>query len=120
MTTMGGIPSETPPSLYYQLDSDEEDSEFNDDQGSDVKAFNYYFLLLAILVLLVVGFLWVIHRWRKRQRDHLRQTGQAALARDLEGWQNAHRLMHGRYRANGAVTVQRDEGLDEVTIRGKM
>jgi hypothetical protein len=35
------------------------------------------------------------------------------LARDLEGWQTTHRLMHGRYRANGAVTVQRDEGLDE-------
>jgi hypothetical protein len=113
VTTIDGLPNETSPSFSDSFDSEEEEQDFNDAQSSDVKAFNYYFLLLAMLVLLVALFLWIIHWWRKRQRDRLRQSGQQALARDLEGWQNAQRLMHGRYRANGAVLVQRDEGLNE-------
>ena len=115
VTTIDSLPNETSPSLndpHYPFGSEEE-RDYNDTKSSDLKAFNYYFLLLAVLVLLVLLFLFFIHRWRKRQSERLRQNGQHALARDLEGWQNTHRLMHGRYRADGAVLVQQDEGLDE-------
>jgi hypothetical protein len=111
VTTIDGLPNETSP--YYPFDPAEEDQDLSDTQTSDTKAFNYYFLMLAILVALVALLLWLIHRRRKRQRALLRQGGQQALARDLEGWRNTQRLMHGRYRADGAVLVHRDEGLDE-------
>jgi HAMP domain-containing protein len=116
MTTIGVLPNEVSPSSNdsnYPFDSAEDEQDFNDAQTSEAKTFRYYFLLLAILIVLIALFLWLINRWRKRQRDRLHRSGQQALARDLEGWTGTHRLLHGRYRANGAVLVHRDEGLDE-------
>jgi HAMP domain-containing protein len=97
----------------YPFTSADDEQDLDDAPAPDIKAFHYYFLLLAILVVFIVLFLWLMNRLRKRQRNRLHESGQQALARDLEGWTATHRLIHGRYRANGAVLVHRDEGLDE-------
>ncbi|KAF2468435.1 uncharacterized protein BDR25DRAFT_180463, partial [Lindgomyces ingoldianus] len=75
--------------------------------------FNYYFLFLAIFGLLVAVSLWLIHRRRKRRKEQMRLSGQNALARDLDGWVNTRRWMHGSWRHNQTGFVRREEGLDE-------
>ncbi|ORY07671.1 hypothetical protein BCR34DRAFT_452086, partial [Clohesyomyces aquaticus] len=75
--------------------------------------FNYYFLFLAVFGVLVAISLWWIHRRRKRRKEQMRLSGQHALARDLDGWVNTRRWMHGGWRHNQSGFVRREEGLDE-------
>ncbi|KAF2260584.1 hypothetical protein CC78DRAFT_547422 [Lojkania enalia] len=75
--------------------------------------FNYYFLFLAVFGVLVALCLWWVHKRRKKRKEMMRQSGQNALARDLDGWTNTRRWMHGRWRHNQTGFVRREEGLDE-------
>jgi len=44
----------------------------------------------------------------------MRRSGHNALARDLDGWVNTRRWMHGAWRYNqSAAFVRREEGLNE-------
>lgn len=100
----------------FMAEDDDIKEEF-EESGREAKTFNYYFLLLAVLVILIAMIFWFLHRRRLRRREFWRQSGEQALARDVEGWANPRRFMHGRYRANDAVplrqTADRCEGLDE-------
>lgn len=76
--------------------------------------FNYYFLFLALFGVLVAVLLWWIHREKKRRKELTRLSGQNALARDLEGWTNTRRFMHGRYNRNHRTAfIRGEEGFDE-------
>ncbi|KAF2735337.1 hypothetical protein EJ04DRAFT_563508 [Polyplosphaeria fusca] len=82
--------------------------------GRSENVFNYYFLFLAIFGLLIAFCLWWVHKRRKRRKELMRLSGQNALARDLDGWINTRRWMHGRWRTNQpAAFVRREEGLNE-------
>lgn len=77
-------------------------------------AFNYYFLILAGFGIFVAIGLWWIRRRRKWRKEQMRLSGQNALARDLDGWVNTRRWMHGARRHNQtAAFVRREEGLNE-------
>ncbi|KAF2193711.1 hypothetical protein K469DRAFT_745205 [Zopfia rhizophila CBS 207.26] len=103
MDPPGGIPLSNPHSGQY-----------NADQETKEGVFNYYFLFLALFGVVVAVFLWWIHRRKKRRKEQLRLSGQNALARDLDGWVNTRRWMHGGWRHNHtAAFVRREEGLDE-------
>jgi hypothetical protein len=91
----------------------DEDEDFDIEPDSDVNAFNYYFLLLAVLAVLIALVIWLIHRRKVRQRALWNQNGQQALPRDVEGWPGTRRLIHGRYRANNSVFLRQTEGLNE-------
>jgi hypothetical protein len=76
--------------------------------------FNYYFLFLAALVVLIGASLWWVHGRRRRRAQQLRANGQHALARDLEGWAGTQGSTHGRYgRYPPSPHAMRAEGLDE-------
>jgi hypothetical protein len=76
--------------------------------------FNYYFLILVAFGVLVAVGLWWIRRRRKRRKEQMRLSGQHALARDLDGWVNTRRWIHGTWRHNQAAAfVRREEGLNE-------
>jgi hypothetical protein len=79
----------------------------------DTIVFNYYFLFLAALALLVIGLVWYFHVQRARRKHEQRVSGQHALARDLEGWAGGRRFMAGRYGRDQAAGRAREEGLDE-------
>jgi hypothetical protein len=82
------------------------------DEQRKESVFNYYFLFLAAFgVLLVVG-LWMIHKRREKKKEQRRRSGHNALARDLDGWVNTRRWMHGAWRP-AAGFVRREEGLNE-------
>jgi hypothetical protein len=86
----------------------------NTDQIHDGFVFNYYFLFLAAVGILVVGLLWWLQRKKKRRKEQMRLSGQQALARDLEGWPGSRRFMHGRYGRNQTAAHTRvEDGLDE-------
>ena len=70
--------------------------------------FNYYFLLLAVFVI-IVALVWLSLIRRNRQKLALsRHNGQTALARDLEGTPGGRRWGPGRWRF-----PRPEEGLDE-------
>ncbi|CAO2655543.1 Nn.00g043460.m01.CDS01 [Neocucurbitaria sp. VM-36] len=85
------------------------------DNGTDNGAvFNYYFLFLVMFGVLVAVLLWWLQRQKKRRKELTRLGAQDALARDMEGWTNTRRFMHGRYARNHqAAFIRREEGLDE-------
>ena len=77
----------------------EDDDDFHNKQGLDVTAFKNYFLLLALLVVLLALVFWLIHRRKVRKR----RSRQHALARDVEAWSSTRRPIHGRYRTDNSV-----------------
>lgn len=94
-----------PPSTGAQHDPNKERNE---------KAFNYYFLILGGIVLAIALFLWWVRRRKRLQKEQMRLSGQNALARDLDGWANSRRWLHGTWRQNQNATLTRhDEGLNE-------
>lgn len=88
---------------------------FNQDEGesTDSGVVNYYFLLLALFVILVTLSYCLISRRRKRRVVLLRTNRQDALERDLEGWQGGRYWGHGRWRTSPANDPRPEEGLDE-------
>lgn len=89
----------------------------------DTHVFNYYFLLIAIFIaILLLGFIFAGRR-RKRKTQLMIQSRQQALRRDLEGWQGGPRPTRNNtgtrwgagtrnWRAGGVT--RHDEGLDEL------
>jgi hypothetical protein len=84
-----------------------------DNENEDVSVFNYYFLFLAALGVLVALLLWWLHRRRRQRKAQTRRSGQTALAQDLEGWAGTRRFMQGSHARNEAAHVRPQEGLDE-------
>jgi hypothetical protein len=104
-TTMDGSPQD-PGQLFPLADPVDADEQRKE------SVFNYYFLFLAAFgVLLVVG-LWMMHKRREKKKEQRRRSGHNALARDLDGWVNTRRWMHGAWRP-AAGFVRREEGLNE-------
>lgn len=101
----------TPPLLRPAgASSDEEELERETQEG----VFNYYFLILAGFGVMVGVTLWYIRKQRIRRKERMRLSGQNALARDMEGWVNTRRWMHGAWRHNQtAGLIRREEGLNE-------
>jgi len=93
---------------YDQPDVSSADNMQTNQKGTH--AFNYYFLIIAVLACCICLALFYITRRRKRKAELLRFHGQHALARDLEGWRG--RLGVGR---TGGFTSAppREEGLNE-------
>ena len=77
-------------------------------QGAHV--LDYYFLLLAIFVIVVALVCWSLARRRHKRLTTSRSVQQSALAQDLRTWPTGSR--GGRWRF-GAGEVRREEGLDE-------
>ncbi|KAL8722558.1 MAG: hypothetical protein Q9181_007459 [Wetmoreana brouardii] len=86
-------------------------------QDTDKGILNYYFLLLAFLIILI-GIAYLFYARRQRQKIALsRRNGQRALARDLERWGGGGPWGPGRFRGPRTSPRQprreREEGLDE-------
>ena len=92
-----------------------DDASSNDDDPgpSDNGVVNYYFLLLAIFVILVAISYCFIARRRRSRLVLLRTNRQDALQRDLEGWQGNRYWGHGRWRTPATHDTRPEEGLDE-------
>lgn len=99
---------------------DDNSNDDNDDEDHPLKGvvFNYYFLFLALLAVLIAAGLWWLRLNKNRKKQQMRLSGQNALARDLEGWPSARRFLHGRLGRNqnpiqSRTQTRREEGLDE-------
>jgi hypothetical protein len=88
----------------------------DDSQDRDDGLLNYYFIFIAIFVILFLIAIWFIHRRKKQRKARLRNSGQNALARDLNGWSQPRRWMHGvaPWRTDGPLNTAREEGLNEL------
>ncbi|KZF18931.1 hypothetical protein L228DRAFT_271565 [Xylona heveae TC161] len=82
-------------------------------QGQRDGLLNYYFLLLAILIIIIGVAYWVFHRRRKNKVARVRNSGQNALARDLDGWAPRSRWIYGGWRGVMGGNARHEEGLDE-------
>jgi len=90
------------------------DTHSSDDRDEDeVTVFNYYFLFLAAIGMLIALLLWWLHRRRRERKAEMRRSGQHALARDLEGWAGTRRSTHSNIGRYHAAHVRRQDGLDE-------
>ncbi|OCK81536.1 hypothetical protein K432DRAFT_250674, partial [Lepidopterella palustris CBS 459.81] len=68
---------------------------------------NYYFLFLALIGVLLCFGVYLLHRRKRRIKARLRNSGQNALARDLDGWINTRRW------GNSGGPGRQEEGLNE-------
>jgi hypothetical protein len=75
---------------------------------------NYYFVFLALFILLLFVGAYFIHRRKRALKARYRSSGQNALARDLDGWTGTRRWMHGGWRGGGDSGNARAEGLNEL------
>ncbi|SLM36266.1 hypothetical protein LPUS_00568 [Lasallia pustulata] len=82
-------------------------------QGRNTGILNYYFLLLAIFIVVIALGYCILIRRRKRKVARSRSTGQNALAQDLEGWAGTRRWGHNRWRSSGVHEPRAEEGLDD-------
>lgn len=99
----GSIPSSSSP------DSNSDDL---DDQRSGL--LNYYFVFLALFVLLLCLGIYFIHKRKRARKQAFRNSGQNALARDLDGWTGAgRRWMVGHRREESRNTRREEEGFNE-------
>lgn len=102
----------TDPGLFPPANTDSQQPDETTERNNNV--FNYYFLILAVFGVFVAVGLWWIRRRSKRRKEQMRLSGQNALARDLDGWINTRRWMHGAWRHNQPTGfVRREEGLNE-------
>ena len=88
----------------------------NDSQDRDDNLLNFYFIFIALFVILLLIAIWFIHRRKKQRKERLRNSGQNALARDLNGWSQPRRWIHGvaPWRTDGPLNIAREEGLNEL------
>ncbi|KAF2091964.1 hypothetical protein K490DRAFT_61412 [Saccharata proteae CBS 121410] len=110
--TAVGTASESPqtqPSLAQHTNTSNSDSSNKNDN-----LLNLYFLFIAIIVVILLLGLWLLHRRKKRIKERSRGRAQDALARDMNGWVNTRRWIHGNRRPGGEEGLtQREEGLNE-------
>lgn len=117
----GGQPTET--ASYSSPTSSSSDPMNNanpdtSDDSSDRKSsslLNYYFVFLALFVVLLIGGIYFIHKRKRAIKAQARNSGQNALARDVAGWDNARRWVHGGWRVGpNSGLHRREEGLNEL------
>jgi hypothetical protein len=107
-SSVGDAPTDYPPELFPAATSS------HVEPVHDASVFNYYFLFLFVFAILVAALVFWFHHRRKQRKQQLRQHGQHALARDLEGWAGTRRFMHGRHgQYQVSARVRREEGLNE-------
>ena len=74
---------------------------------------NYFFVFLGLLVVVLIIAIYYIHKRKREKKAQSRNSGQNALARDLEGWVNTRRWVHGGWRGGEPSLMRREEGLNE-------
>ncbi|KAF2137237.1 uncharacterized protein K452DRAFT_302151 [Aplosporella prunicola CBS 121167] len=74
---------------------------------------NLYFLFIGVVVILLLIALYLLHRRKKKRKEILQATGQAHLARDLDGWANTRRWIHGNRAPLPELAHPPVEGLNE-------
>jgi hypothetical protein len=89
----------------------------SDDSTVDRKShlLNYYFVFLALIGVIACVTAYMVHKRRRRRKARLRNSGQNALAQDLDGWVNTRRWIYGSWRGvgGGGGVARREEGLNE-------
>ncbi|KAL8646821.1 MAG: hypothetical protein Q9226_006701 [Calogaya cf. arnoldii] len=109
----------TDPATPTAIHTNHPEVDHSNDSNDDNRILNYYFLLLAV-ILVFLGILYLTFARRQRQRRALhRQNSQRALARDLERWGGGGPFGPGRFRLprnNNGLRPSRpraEEGLNE-------
>ena len=92
-------------------DSADYASHSNHTDAEDGHVLNYYFLLLAIFVIVLALVYWTLARRRHQRLQASRSVQQNALAQDLQIWPGRRRGL-GRWRA-APDNNRTEEGLDE-------
>ncbi|KAF2458580.1 hypothetical protein BDY21DRAFT_340638 [Lineolata rhizophorae] len=108
--TLSIVPVFTVPVFTDQVAADRQDPE-----ETRSGLLNYYFVFLAVFVILLFVLMWLVHRRKKKLKLYIRSHQQNALARDIDGWVSNRRWMHGNWRSGGqgAGVLRRHEGLNE-------
>jgi hypothetical protein len=114
-STVDGAP---PTTLLPNGSAQSSSSTSNDDDSDDRddNLLNFYFIFIALFVILLFVAIWFIHRRKKQRKARLRNSGQNALARDLNGWSQPRRWIHGvaPWRTDAPLNTAREEGLNEL------
>jgi len=111
-TTTADNSSPTSSSTDPMNNPDPDTSDTQDQRNSSL--LNYYFVFLALFVILLIGGIYFIHKRKRAMKAQARNSGQNALRRDLDGWDNARRWVHGGWRVGpSSGTARREEGLNE-------
>lgn len=84
----------------------------NEGPHADEKIINFYFLFIAVFVVILFGLHWFYRRRKKRKIAIARTRGHNEIARDVEGLMGNRRWRYGGRRAF-VSDVHREEGLDE-------
>ncbi|TID16469.1 hypothetical protein E2P81_ATG11896 [Venturia nashicola] len=91
--------------------SDQDDS---DDPRSGL--LNYYFVFLALFICLLVMGIYFLHKRQRARKQAFRNSGENALARDLDGWTGGPRrwiVGHRREESRNTSGSREEEGLNE-------
>ncbi|KAF2812085.1 uncharacterized protein BDZ99DRAFT_260863 [Mytilinidion resinicola] len=105
------VTADNAPPLYPASTSATSDDH---DIDRDSHLINYYFVFLALIGVFALLAIYVLHKRRRRRKAQLRSSGQNALARDLDGWVNTRRWVHGSWRGGaGGGPARQEEGLNE-------
>ena len=115
-TTADATPPTSPLSSGGSAQSSSSTSSDSDSEHRNDDLLNFYFIFIAVFVILLLIGIWFIHRHKKRRKARLRNSGQNALARDLNGWSQPRRWIHGvaPWRTDGPLNSAREEGLNEL------
>lgn len=106
------ITADNAPQLYPASTSPSTSDNAADDRKT--RLLNYYFVFLAFFALLLCAGVYLLHRRKRQIKSRLRNSGQNALARDLDGWVGTARWVHGSWRGGaGGGLSRREEGLNE-------
>ncbi|KAF2488499.1 hypothetical protein BU16DRAFT_568375 [Lophium mytilinum] len=106
------VTADNAPPLYPASTSSATSDDHDIDRDSHV--INYYFVFLALIAVFALLAIYVLHKRRRRRKAQLRSRGQNALARDLDGWVNTRRWVHGSWRGGaGGGPARQEEGLNE-------
>jgi hypothetical protein len=92
----------------------------DDPPDKQTSLLNYYFVFLALFLALLFVLLYALHRRRKLKKARSRDSGQNALARDVDGWVPSGRRWvaarldrHNRFGTRALEREDRDLGLNE-------
>lgn len=91
-------------------------SDQDDPDDSHSGLLNYYFVFLALFICLLVIGVYFIHKRKRARKQAFRNSGQNALARDLDGWTGGPRrwiVGHRREESRNTRLGREEEGLNE-------
>ncbi|KAE9963728.1 hypothetical protein EG328_011079 [Venturia inaequalis] len=90
------------------------DQDDSDDPRSGL--LNYYFVFLALFICLLIFGFYFIHKRKRARKQAFRNSGENALARDLDGWTGGPRrwiVGHRRAESRNTTVGREEEGLNE-------